>query len=186
MQDRTRQFELIALPHLDAAYNLARWLLRNEQAADDVVQESYLRALRYFKSFHGDNAKPWLLGIVRNACFTWLRDNRGAAQTMEYDDERRSIDGDQDGNDGWPERSDRGPEQLLARKQDGAALNAAIAALPSAFREVLILRELEELSYEDIARIAGIPAGTVMSRLYRARALLRTALVGAAPTNGNG
>ena len=160
------------MPHLDAAYNLARWLLRNDQAADDVVQEAYLRALRYFSSFHGDNAKPWLLGIVRNACFTWLRDNRGASQTVEFDELR-----DSDEQDGWPARTGENPEQLLSRKQDSAALNAAIEALPTAFREVLVLRELEELSYEDIARIAGIPAGTVMSRLFRARAMLRAGLV---------
>lgn len=172
MQDRARQFEAIALPHLDAAYNLARWLLGNEQGADDVVQEAYLRALRYFGSFHGDNAKPWLLGIVRNACFTWLRDNRGARQTIEFDDDRDS--GEQDLT---PERAADNPEQLLSRKQDGAALNAAIESLPAVFREVLILRELEELPYDDIARIVGIPAGTVMSRLFRARALLRAALV---------
>jgi RNA polymerase sigma factor (sigma-70 family) len=172
LQDRARQFEAIALPHLDAAYNLARWLLRNEQAADDVVQEAFLRALRYFGSFHGDNAKPWLLGIVRNACFTWLQDNRGAGKMLEFDEERDS--GEQDLA---PERRIDNPEQLLSRKQDAAALNAAIDSLPAVYREVLILRELEELPYDDIARIAGIPAGTVMSRLSRARALLRAALV---------
>jgi RNA polymerase sigma factor (sigma-70 family) len=128
--------------------------------------------LRYFGSFHGDNAKPWLLGIVRNACFTWLQDNRGAEQMLEFDEDRDS--GEQDLA---PERSSDNPEQLLSRKQDGAALNAAIESLPAVFREVLILRELEELSYDDIARIVGIPAGTVMSRLSRARALLRAAMV---------
>ena len=172
MQDRARQFEAIALPHLDAAYNLARWLLRNEQAADDVVQEAFLRALRYFGSFHGDNAKPWLLGIVRNACFTWLHDNRGAEQMLEFDEDR-----DSDEQDLAPRRNAENPEQLLSSKQDSAALNAAIGSLPTAFREVLILRELEELSYDDIARIAGIPLGTVMSRLSRARSLLRVAMV---------
>lgn len=171
MQDRARQFEAVALPHLDAAYNLARWLLRDEQAADDVVQEAYLRALRYFGSFHGEDAKPWLLGIVRNACFTWLQDNRGAAQTLEFDEDRDS--GEQDLA---PERRADNPEQLLSRKQDGAALSAAIDGLPTVFREVLILRELEELSYDEIARIVGIPTGTVMSRLSRARGLLRAAL----------
>jgi RNA polymerase sigma factor (sigma-70 family) len=171
LQDQARQFEVIALPHLDAAYNLARWLLRNEQAADDVVQEAYLRAFRYFASFRGANAKPWLLGIVRNVCFTWLHDNRGTEQMLEFDEERDS--GEQDLA---PRRGAESPEQLLSRKQDGAALNAAIECLPPVFREVLILREFEELSYDDIARIAGIPAGTVMSRLSRARALLRAAL----------
>jgi len=172
LQDRDRQFAAIALPHLDAAYNLARWLLRNEQAADDVVQEAYLRAFRYFGSFRGDDARPWLLGIVRNACRTWAEDNRGAGQALEFDEERDSAP-----QDCAPERAADDPELLLSKKQDGAAVNAAIAALPAAFREVVVLRELEELSYDDIARIVGIPPGTVMSRLSRARALLRKALV---------
>jgi RNA polymerase sigma-70 factor (ECF subfamily) len=172
LQDVVRQFEAIALPHLDAAYNLARWLLRDDAAAEDAVQEAYLRALRYFGSFRGDNPKPWLLGIVRNTCFTWLQDNRGALQMLEFDEDRDS--GEQDLA---PERSTDNPEQLLSRKQDSAALNAAIESLPSAFREVLVLRELEELSYDDIARIVGIPAGTVMSRLSRGRSLLRAALI---------
>lgn len=166
--ERARQFEAIALPHLDAAYNLARWLLRDPQAADDVVQEAYLRALRYFGSFRGDNPKPWLLGIVRNVCYTWLHENRGAMQVLEFDEDR---DGGE--QDLAPDRNTDNPEQLLSRKQDGIALNAAIERLPATFREVLILRELEELSYNDIARIVGIPTGTVMSRLSRARALLR-------------
>ncbi|MEP7084088.1 MAG: sigma-70 family RNA polymerase sigma factor [Betaproteobacteria bacterium] len=172
MNDRTRQFEAAAMPHLDAAYNLARWLVRDEHAADDVVQEAFLRALRYFGSFHGDDPKPWLLGIVRNTCFTWLRDNRGAAQTAEYDDE---IVGEQR-EPGIEPRADN-PEQLLSAKQQSDHLNTAIAQLPPVFREVIILRELEELAYEDIARIAGIPLGTVMSRLSRARSYLRAAML---------
>ena len=170
MQDRVRQFEAIALPHLDAAYNLARWLLRNEHAADDAVQEAYLRALRYFESFRGGNAKPWLLGIVRNACFTWLADNRGAMQPIEFDEDRDTVD------PAWPARAEQDPERLLSIKQDGAALNAAIERLPVVYREVLILRELEEMTYEEIARVVGIPSGTVMSRLSRARARLRADL----------
>ena len=160
------------MPHLDAAYNLARWLVRSEHAADDVVQESYLRALRYFGSFHGEDAKPWLLGIVRNTCYTWLRDNSGAAQTLEYDDEHE-MEAAQAGITPGPDN----PERLLSIKQDSALLNAAIAGLPPVYREVLILRELEEMSYAEIARIAAIPHGTVMSRLSRARTLLRTALL---------
>ncbi|MEO8137767.1 MAG: sigma-70 family RNA polymerase sigma factor [Betaproteobacteria bacterium] len=171
MNDRARQFEAMAMPHLDAAYNLARWLVRDEHAADDVVQEAFLRALRYFGSFRGSDPKPWLLGIVRNSCYTWLRDNRGAAQTLEFDEERD----DDAALDATPQRDD--PERLLSLKQDGARLNAAIGQLPHVFREVLVLRELQELAYADIARIAGIPVGTVMSRLSRARNLLRAALL---------
>ena len=172
MNDRARQFEAVAMPHLDAAYNLARWLVRDEHAADDVVQEAFLRALRYFGSFRGDDPKPWLLGIVRNTCFTWLRDNRGAAQTLDYDEE---LDGDMH-LPGIEPRPDN-PECLLSAKQESTRLNAAIAQLAPVFREVIILRELEELAYGDIARIAGIPLGTVMSRLSRARSLLRTAVL---------
>lgn len=175
MNDRARQFEAVALPHLDAAYNLARWLLHDEHAANDVVQDAYLRALRYFGSFHGDDAKPWLLGIVRNTCFTWLRDNRGMRQTLEFDDARDSGGEDGADIDFGPRRDD--PEALLSAKQDGARVDAAIAQLPPAYREVIVLREIEEMPYGDIARIAGIPVGTVMSRLSRARALLRRALV---------
>lgn len=161
----------MALPHLDAAYNLARWLLRDEHAADDVVQEAFMRALRYFGSFRGDDPKPWLLGIVRNSCFTWLRDNRGAAEVLEYDEE-----GDGESvEEGTLHAND--PVQALSDKQDAARLNAALAQLAPLFREVLILRELEDLSYSDIARVAGIPIGTVMSRLSRARTLLRRMLL---------
>jgi RNA polymerase sigma-70 factor (ECF subfamily) len=172
LHERNRQFEQFALPHLDAAYNLARWLVRDGHAAEDVVQEAFLRALRYFGSFRGDDAdaaRPWLLGIVRNVCYAWLRDNRGAS-TASFDDE----------HDGPAAIDEPGttlePVQLIALKQDRARVNAALAALPAVFREVLILRELEELPYDAIARIAGIPPGTVMSRLSRARALLRAAL----------
>jgi len=139
LQDRNRQFEALALPHLAAAFNLARWLLRDDHAAEDVVQEAYLRALRYFASFRGhdsDAARPWLLGIVRNACYAWLRDNRGAAEPLEYDealDVERADDG----------RAAPSPEQWLALRQERDRVNAAIAALPAAYREVLILRELE-------------------------------------------
>jgi len=174
LQDRNRQFEALALPHLAAAYNLARWLLRDDHAAEDVVQEAYLRALRYFASFRGqdsDAARPWLLGIVRNACFAWLRDNRGAGEPLEYDEALDTGDGADDG------RASPSPEQWLLLRQQKDRVNAAIGSLPAAYREVLILRELEELSYDEIARIAGVPIGTVMSRLSRARASLRAALV---------
>lgn len=167
--DRTRRFEAVVLPHLDAAYNLARWLLRDEHSAQDVVQESYLRAFRFFDGLRGGDARPWLLGIVRNACFTWL--GQSGRDHVEFDEERDtgSLDPGLDPAAGNPER-------LLERKLERAQVNAAIATLPPLFREVLILRELEQLSYDEIAQVAGIPAGTVMSRLSRARAMLRAAL----------
>lgn len=175
MTERTRKFEAIALPHLNAAYNLARWLLRNEHDAQDVVQDAYLRAFRFFDAFQGGEARPWLLAIVRNACYTWLQKNRRAQELFEYDDER-------DGDTEHPafSRAEDNPEVLLFHKLERKRLNEAIEALPTAFREVLILRELEDLSYADIAQVAAIPIGTVMSRLARARALLRTALQQAA------
>lgn len=184
MNERAGQFETLALPHLDAAYNLARWLLRNDHAAEDAVQEAFLRALRYFGSFDGrdGDAKPWLLGIVRNTCYTWLENNRGARSMLEFDDERDGHAGP-DGYDGHDAPAAiatlprDNPEDLLAQKELGARLDAAIEALPTAYREVVVLREFEELPYTAIARIAGIPIGTVMSRLSRARALLRASLL---------
>lgn len=163
--DRTRRFEAAVLPHLDAAYNLARWLLRDEQSARDVVQEACLRAFRFFDGFRGGDARPWLLGIVRNACFDWLGESR--RDDVEFDEERDS---------GAVAEPADGPQRLLERKLERAQVNAAIATLPPLFREVLILRELEELSYDEIAQVADIPVGTVMSRLSRARAMLRAAL----------
>jgi RNA polymerase sigma factor (sigma-70 family) len=168
--DRTRQFEAAALPHLDAAYNLARWLLRDEHSARDVVQDAYLRAFKYFESFKGGDARPWLMQIVRNACFTWLRDQGRGHEHVEFDEERDSDASTLDS------RADGNPEALLMKKVQSQQVNTAIEQLPAVFRETLVLRELQEMSYEDIAQIAGVPIGTVMSRLSRARKLLRTAL----------
>jgi RNA polymerase sigma-70 factor (ECF subfamily) len=151
------RFEQTVLPHLDAAYNLARWLTRNDHDADDVLQEAMLRAYRHFAGLRGE-ARPWLLAVVRNACWSWLQANRPA--------EVEPLD-DAIADDSLP-----GPDAVLARTLDRRMLNEAIAALPVQFREVLVLRELEDLAYRDIARIAGIPIGTVMSRLARARRLL--------------
>src|SRR5215471_982539 len=161
---RKRRFEQLVLPHLNAAYNLARWLTRNDDDAQDVVQEAVLRAYRFFDGLRGE-AKPWLLAIVRNACFTWLQANR-PADTVAFNDSIAEI---------LP-ANDLGPEDQAARNCDRKMLNAAIATLPPHFREVLILRELEDLSYKDIARIADVPIGTVMSRLARARRLLAESL----------
>ncbi|MHB1083806.1 MAG: sigma-70 family RNA polymerase sigma factor [Thiobacillus sp.] len=170
--DRTQRFEAAVLPHLDAAYNLARWLLHDEQSAQDVVQEAYLRAFRFFDGFRGGDARPWLLSIVRNSCFTWLRE-RGRDH-LEFDEER-----DSDQRDPALHEAADGPERLLERKLERTQVNAAITTLPPLFREVLVLREIEALSYEEIAQVVGIPAGTVMSRLSRARSMLRAALAAA-------
>ncbi|KPU97677.1 RNA polymerase subunit sigma-24 [Variovorax paradoxus] len=170
MTDRTRQFEAAALPHLDAAWNLARWLLRDDRLAEDAVQEAYLRAFRFFDGLRGENARPWLLGIVRNACYDWMRQNRQLADQVEFDELRDSESADATA----PEAGD--PARLWERRVQGERVNAAIDALPAVYREAIVLRELEELRYEDIARIAGVPLGTVMSRLSRARALLRESL----------
>ena len=145
------------LPHLDAAYNLARWLTRNDHDAQDVAQEAMLRAFRFFDGLRGE-PRPWLLAIVRNTCFDWLRAHR-PADLAAIEDGVEDVDVET-------------PETLAARNLDRRMLNEAIAALPIQFREVLILRELEDLSYREIARIAGVPIGTVMSRLSRARRLL--------------
>ncbi len=176
--DRTRRFEAATLPHLNSAYNLARWLLRDEHNAQDVVQEAYLRAFRYFDSFRGGNARAWIMGIVRNACFSWLRAQSHGLEQLEFDEER-------DGDLMDPTRSpeDDNPATLLSRKMESGRVNAAIQQLPPMFRETLILRELEDMSYEEIAQIVGIPIGTVMSRLSRARRQLRTVL--SAPEKDN-
>ena len=172
--EKRRRFELLVLPHLDAGFNLARWLTRNDHDAQDVVQEALLRALRYISGFRGDNARAWWLQIVRHTCFSWLKENRPA--------ELVALD---DGDDAWhaiaaPSADE--PAAIAMRNADRQQINQAIAALPFAFREVLVLRELNDLCYKDIAHIADIPVGTVMSRLARARGLLRQALTpGARP-----
>jgi RNA polymerase sigma-70 factor (ECF subfamily) len=161
LSDDRRNFEQLVLPHLDAAYNLARWLTRDDHDAEDVVQEAMLRAYRYVGGLRGE-ARPWLLAIVRNSCMTWLRANRPAELAGALDAE--ALEDRADPGDG--------PDALLMREADRRILNEAIAALPQPFREVLVLRELEDLAYKDIARITGAPIGTVMSRLSRARRLL--------------
>jgi RNA polymerase sigma-70 factor, ECF subfamily len=173
--DPKLRFDRLALPHLDAAYNLARWLTRNEQDAADVVQEAYMRALTYFDSFGGEeaeSARAWLLAIVRNTCFSWMRKNR-RPDIVAMDDELEV------GNAGALHEVDsrrNEPEARLIAAADAAMLDRAIESLPLGFREVIVMRELEDLSYKEIAEITGIAMGTVMSRLSRARHLLRNAL----------
>lgn len=164
-----RRFERLAMPHLDAAFNLARWLTRNDHDAQDVVQEALVRAMRYIGSLRGDGARAWLLQIVRHTCYSWLKENRPA--------ERLLLDDDDDAWNEIPAPASDEPQAIAIRKADKQQIDAAIAALPAAYREVLVLREMEDLSYSDIARIADIPMGTVMSRLARARGLMRNALL---------
>lgn len=159
------RFEEFILPHMDAAYNLARWLTRNDHDAEDLVQESYFRAFKFFSSFHGANARGWLLTIVRNTCYTWLRENRAEELTTPFDEEIHSTEVDP-----------FDPQKLLLQRESGQLLSRALEALPLEFREVLVLRELEGLSYKEIAGIADIPPGTVMSRLARARTRLKQCL----------
>jgi RNA polymerase sigma-70 factor (ECF subfamily) len=163
--DERTKFELAVLPHLDAAYNLARWLMRDPAAAEDVTQDAILRALTYFPSFRGEDGRAWLLQIVRNTAWSRLK-SCPAGRDIPL--------GGADGAGGGMEVADPGPgpEAALARRQDAARLEAALAALPAELRECLVLCELERLSYKDIARITGVPIGTVMSRLWRARKAL--------------
>ncbi|HTO56806.1 MAG TPA: sigma-70 family RNA polymerase sigma factor [Pseudomonadales bacterium] len=153
----TQRFEDVALPHIDAAYNVARYLVRDATAADDVVQEAYLRALRGFANYRGGDAKAWLLAIVRNCAYTWLAAHRADRADATIDIE--ALD------DPFGET----PEQAASRRSDANALQALIERLPEPYRETLVLRELEELSYKEIAQVTGVPIGTVMSRLARAR-----------------
>jgi RNA polymerase sigma factor (sigma-70 family) len=158
-------FEQEILPHLDAAYNLARWLTRNESDAQDAVQEAYLRAFRFFPGFRGGNARVWLMKIVRNACYSWLRVNRPLQEATEFDEVYFP-----------PDSRVLNPEQVVLRNDDRILVRKALEKLPLNFREVLILRELEGMSYREIADITGMPAGTVMSSLSRARGCLRDTL----------
>jgi len=165
-QDHSRtgevtSFEEAMLPHLDAAHNLARWLLRNEQDAQDVVQEAYLRAFRSFAGFHGGNGRAWLLTIVRNTSYTLLKKNR-AADFTTFDEEIHA-----------PSDESVSPATTLEHSEDAELIKEAINELPAEFREILVLRHQEGLSYKEIADIAQIPPGTVMSRLARARGKLK-------------
>ena len=165
------QFEHIVLPHLDAAYNLARWLLRNDADADDVTQEAFVRAYRFFDSFHGGNAKTWLLTIVRHACYSWLKQHRAEKSTMAFDEQQHSANNN-DATDGHDPFS-ASPESLFLQEADRRLLHQYLEALPLEFREALVLRELEGLSYKEISAVMDVPIGTVMSRLARGRGLLQ-------------
>jgi RNA polymerase sigma-70 factor, ECF subfamily len=155
-------FEEALLPHLNAAHNLARWLTRNPHDAQDVVQEAYLRALKFFGGFHGSDGRSWFLTIVRNTYYTWLKQNKLPGVVSAFDDNLHVTKSEAPD----PERS-----QLL--KSQSALVMAAVDRLPSEFREVIVMREFEELSYKEISLLLHIPIGTVMSRLARARKRLK-------------
>src|ERR1700730_9474400 len=157
-QTRTR-FQSLLLPLMNDAYNLARWLMKNQEDAEDMVQESYLRAFRFFASFHeGTNCRAWFLRIVRNTCYTALRNRDMKQKQVPLDSETDEIEG-----------TSPLPPVSLSKKATVESVREAIAALPVDFREVVVLRELEGLSYKEISEVSGIPVGTVMSRLARAR-----------------
>ena len=162
-KDKRARFELMVVPHMAAAYNLARWLTRNEHDAEDVVQEAFLRAYRFFEGFHGTDGRAWILAIVRNSCYTLLEQNR--RKQVAIDDEVTEL------QDTRPS-----PEALHLADVDKQLLRQAIEELPAEFREAIILRELEGLSYKEIGTVTGAPLGTVMSRLARARQRLERAL----------
>jgi len=155
-------FEAVMLPHLDAAHNLAKWLLRNEEDACDVVQEAYLRAFKSFSGFHGSNGRAWLLMIVRNTSYTLLKKNRAVDFTTPFDEEIHAAG-----------HESASPATILEHSEDAELIKKAMDELPAEFREILVLRHQEGLSYKEIADIAQIPPGTVMSRLARARAKLK-------------
>lgn len=171
-QEKRARFERLIMPHLDAAYNLAHWVTRNEHDAEEAVQEAFLRAYRFFGSFRGEDGKAWLLAIVRNTCYT-LHGQRGAGQHEAFDEELHQPDALAAGADNTVCLS---PEALAIERATSEMVNGALEELPATFRETLVMRELEGLSYKEIAKIADVPLGTVMSRLARGRQMLQQAL----------
>ncbi len=170
MMDQRRRFDLEIAPHLDAGYNLACRLLRDEFSAHDVMQNAALQAYRFLHTLRGDHPKPWLLAIVRNACMDHFRMVRRESLFVDIDDEVVQHDVDR------LHPSLASPEHVALDRCRREQIDTAIAGLPAVFREVIILREMEEMSYEEIAQVTGVPSGTVMSRLSRARGMLRAAL----------
>jgi RNA polymerase sigma-70 factor (ECF subfamily) len=167
LPDETKvvDFDRTFLPHMDAAYNLARWLVRDDHDAQDVVQEAYLRAVRFAGGFRGGDPCAWILSIVRNTAYTWLRRNRGSESSTEFDEKLHGGS-----------TEDRGLDAEAIRKVDDAMIRTALDALPEEFREVIVMRDIEGLSYKEIADAADLPIGTVMSRLARARGKLAASL----------
>jgi RNA polymerase sigma-70 factor (ECF subfamily) len=171
---KARRFRDAALPHLDAVYTLARYLLRNPADAEDAVQECYLRALRHFDSIRGPAIKPWLFAILRNVC----RAEYARRSAVDLRDVNVELDKADDAEPIWSQPSES-PETAMLRKLNTETVQGLVASLPDSFREVIVLREIEDLSYREIAEVVGVPVGTVMSRLARARSMLRTAWLAA-------
>ena len=169
-QERMRTFQAAALPHLDDVYTLARYLMRNTQDAEDAVQECYLRALRHFDSYRGPAMKPWLLAILRNVCNAEFARRSKEEVPTDYTQEELLAEE----MPMWQEPQ-ASPEKMIVRRQDTATIRRLVAELPEPFREAIVLREMNNLSYQEIAQVAGVPVGTVMSRLARGRAMLRAA-----------
>jgi RNA polymerase sigma-70 factor (ECF subfamily) len=161
-ENKTAEFEEAVMPHLDAAFNLARWLARNDTDAEDILHEAYLRAFKFFNGFHGVNGRAWTLRIVRNTYYSWIQKNKTGEQITEFDEEIHGAT--EFGN----------PETVLIEQVDRQELRRMLDELPVEFREIVVLRDLEGLSYKEIANIADLPLGTVMSRLARARERLMT------------
>ncbi len=168
------EFERLVLPHLDAAHNLARWLVRHPHDAQELAQDAIARAVRFFGNFRGGNARAWLLTIVRHTCFEWLKTNRRRLPPGEFDEQTHGTDGNSISSANIT--MSLNPEAVLLGKVDGLLLQEELSALPVQFREVLVLREMEDCSYQAIAEITDVPIGTVMSRLSRARRLLHERL----------
>jgi RNA polymerase sigma-70 factor (ECF subfamily) len=169
--DKARRFRVAALPHLDDVYTLARYLLRDGTDAEDAVQECYLRALRHFDTYRGPAMKPWLFAILRNVCRAEFGRRSGVALTMN--DESEEVE---DAAPLWQE-APASPEAEVLRQCDAKTIRRLVAALPGPFREAIVLREINDLSYSEIADVVGVPVGTVMSRLARARSMLRKAWI---------
>jgi RNA polymerase sigma-70 factor (ECF subfamily) len=168
--ERMRRFRDAALPYLDDVFTLARYLVRDPADAEDAVQECYLRALRHFDSYRGPAMKPWLLAILRNVCNDEFARRRDREMPTDYS-------GDAEATDKMPvwQEAQASPEGLMLKAQDDATIRRLVAELPEPFREAIVLREINDLSYQEISEVSGVPVGTVMSRLARARAILRTA-----------
>lgn len=169
----SQRFDQLALPHLGAAYSLAVWLVRDRADAEDVVQDAYLRAFKSFDQFSGADIKPWLLTIVRNVAYRWLAVRKRMANVVSIEDAMAARD---DRNVVEPASAEPSAEEILIGQDDGALVREALAQLPPNHREIVVLRDLEGLSYRDIATVVGIPIGTVMSRLARARDQLKVQL----------
>ena len=172
-QVKRERFERLVLPHMDAAYSLACWLTRNEAQAEEAVQEAFLRAFKFFGGFRGGDARPWLLGIVRNACYTLLQRERASAGLDEFEEENH---GEEAVAPGAVLSFPLNPETAVIESAERELVQQYLRALPTEYREVLILREIHDCSYKEIAAIAEIPIGTVMSRLARGRRLLQRTL----------